>query len=292
MVAEIAERQHGVVARRQLFALGFGRGAIDHRIAAGRLRPLFLGVYAVGHSLLTVRGRWMAAVLACGEGALLSHASAGALWGFATTARSRIDVTAVGRSRSGQTGIALHQVRRLHAQDRAAVDGIPITSVARTLLDLAEVVSRRRLERAFEDADRRDLLDLTAVLGLLERSPGRRGHKPLGALLSERYRPLTGTRSGLERQFLRLRREVGLPPPLVNSQVAGYEVDMAWPDRRLVVELDSYAFHHTRAAFERDRARDAALQLQGYRVLRVTDRQLDDEPEAIVRTIRALLSAP
>ena len=200
--------------------------------------------------------------------------------------------TAVGRSRSGQTGIALHQVRRLHAQDRAAVDEIPITSVARTLLDLAEVVSRRRLERAFEEADRRDLLDLTAVWGLLERSPGRRGRKPLGALLTERYRPLTRTRSGLERQFLRLRREVGLPPPLVNSRVAGYEVDMAWPDRRLVVELDSYAFHHTRAAFERDRARDAALQLQGYRVLRVTDRQLDDEPEAIVRTIRALLSAP
>jgi Protein of unknown function (DUF559) len=229
-------------------------------------------------------------VLACGEGALLSHASAGALWRFATTTRSRIDVTAVGRSRSGQTGIALHQVRRLHAQDRAAVDGIPVTSVARTLLDLAEVVSRRRLERAFEEADRRDLLDLTAVSGLLERSPGRRGRKPLGALLSERYRPVTGTRSELEGQFLRLRREVGLPPPLVPGCGLRGGYGLARP--RLVVELDSYAFHHTRAAFERDRIRDAALQLEGYRVLRVTDRQLDDEPEAIVRTIRALLSAP
>jgi very-short-patch-repair endonuclease len=214
-----------------------------------------------------------------------------ALLGIGSTAASRIDVTVVCRGRRQRPGIALHQARSLHTEERGEIEGIPVTSVARTLLDLAEVLPRRRLERVFEEADRLRLVDLPSIRRLLERSRGRHGLKPLRALLSESYRPMTGTRSGLERQFLRLRREVGLPPPLVNSQVVGYEVDMAWPDQRLVVELDSFAFHHTRAAFERDRARDAALQLEGYRVVRVTDRQLDDEPQEVVRTIRALLSA-
>jgi hypothetical protein len=170
-------------------------------------------------------------------------------------------------------------------------DGIPVTSVARTLLDLAEVLPRRRLERAFDEADRQHLLDLSAIGRLCERSRGRHGLKPLKALLSARFRPVPETRSELERQFLDLCRQAGLPPPLVNCHVAGFEIDAAWPDRRLVVELDGFAFHHTRSAFERDRARDAELQLAGHRVLRVTARRLADEPREIVRAIRLLLEA-
>lgn len=291
-VAAIAARQHGVIAWRQLVELGFGRGAIRHRLATGRLHRVHLGVYAVGHPHIAGHGRWMAAVLACGDGALLSHRSAAALWGFASAAGSRVHVAATGRSRRGQPGIALHQVRRLHPDDRAVRDAIPVTAVARTLLDLAEVVGPRQLQRAFEEAERLRLLDVRAISWLLERSPGRHGLRSLGALLSHHCGPLPETRSELERSFVNLCGDAGLPLPSVNVKVADLEVDAVWPDRRLVVELDGYAFHRTRAAFERDRARDAELQLAGYRVLRVTARRLVDEPTAVAETIRLLLATP
>jgi hypothetical protein len=289
-VAEIAARQHGVVSRSQLAAEGLGRGAIEHRVRAGRLHPLHRGIYAVGHRRVIGPARWMAAVLACGQGALLSHRSAAALWGFRPTAASRIDVTVTGRTRTGQAGIAVHNVRSLHAEDRDERDGIPVTSAARTMLDLAEVLTRSRLERAFDEADRLERIDLGALSRLLDRSRGRHGLKPLAAILAERHRPVPETRSYLERSFLMLCREAGLPPPLVNSRIEGFEVDMAWPDRGLVVELDGFAFHRTRAAFERDRVRDAALQLAGLRVLRVTARRLGEEPATVAEAIRSLLA--
>src|SRR5207302_645130 len=266
--------QHGVVAHRQLVELGLGRKAIQYRLAAGRLHRLHLGVYAVGHPRVTGPGRWMAAVLACGDGALLSHRSAGALWGIGSGAGSRVDVTAIGRSRRGHPGITLHQVRGLHPDDRARRDGVPVTSLARTILDLAEVLNRSQLARAFEEAERLQLLDVRAIRRLCERSAGRRGLGPLGNLLSNHMRPLPETRSELERLFVDLCRAAALPPPALNVSVAGFEVDAVWQDRGLVVELDGFAFHRTRAAFERDRARDATLQLAGYRVLRLTARRL------------------
>jgi predicted transcriptional regulator of viral defense system len=190
VVAAIAGRQHGVVARSQLLAMGLGRGAISHRLAAGRLHRIHGGVYAVGHSVLTGRGRWTAAVLACGSDALLSHRSAAALWGIGFGASPRIDVTVARRSRRGRPGIAVHQVRGLTPDERDRRDGIPVTSVARTMLDIAEVLPARQLERAFEEADRLQLLDLRAISQLCERGCGHHGLRALRALLSKQLRPV------------------------------------------------------------------------------------------------------
>jgi len=162
--------------------------------------------------------------------------------------------------------------------------------VARTLLDQAAAVSFVRLERAFEEAERRRLLDLRALERLLVRSRGHHGLAPVGALLAQAWQPLPETRSELERSFLELCRGAGLPDPLVNTMVAGLEVDTLWASDRLVVELDGFAFHHTSTAFERDRRRDARLQLAGYRVLRVTARWLEGEPAAVAATVRSLLA--
>jgi hypothetical protein len=195
------------------------------------------------------------------------------------------------RSRHGRPGIRLHRVYSLHADDRAQSDGIPVTSVSRTLLDLAGVLNPRQLERALDEAERLRLFDLRAVERLLARSRGRRGVRPLSDLLALRRLPLD-TRFELERRFVELCRDADLPPPAVNVVVEGYEVDAAWPAARLVVELDGYAFHNTRRSFESDRARDAALQVAGHRVLRLTKRRLEAEPEAIVQELRSLLRAP
>ena len=232
----------------------------------------------------------MAAVLACGPEALLSHRSAAALWELLPSSSPRAHVTVAARGRARRPGIVLHQVRHLHPDDRAIVDDIPVTSVPRTLLDVAGVETPRRLERAYEEADRRRLLDTRAVAALCERSAGRRGLKSLRALLAERRDPPPDTRSLLERRFLEFCRDHDLPEPAFNVAVAGYEVDAAWPPTPLVVELDSYRFHRGRTVFEEDRARDAALQLADYRVLRVTDRRLKEEPGALAATIRRLLA--
>jgi hypothetical protein len=163
-----------------------------------------------------------------------------------------------------------------------------VTSVTRTLLDLAEIVPRRHLDRALENAERRSLFDLTAVERLIARSQGRHGLRALTAALRD-YRPPAFTRSELERRFLDLCKEAGLPRPAANLFLAGWEVDMSWPDRRLIVELDGHDSHRTRAAFERDRKRDASLQLAGYRVLRITHRRLEAEPAEVMGAVCRLL---
>ncbi len=277
-----------MVARWQLEANGLSKAEIDDRIASGLLHSVHLGVYAVGHPSILGRGRWMAAVLACGPEAVLSHTSAAALWDLLQAMGSRVHVTAP-RSRERRPGIVIHRPRCLHHIDRTVVDGIPITSIPKTLLDIA-ATRPRLLERAFEAAERLELLDLSAINELLDRSRGRRG-RPAVAALAQHLEPASATRSDLERDFLKLCRDAALPRPLVNVIVEGFEVDAVWPDRRLAVELDSRKFHLTRAAFERDRVRDAALQLAGYRVIRITDRRLHHEPDAIVGTVRALLTA-
>jgi hypothetical protein len=287
-IAALAARQYGVVASWQLLALGLSRGAISRRVAAARLHPVHRGVYAVGHSALAGPGRLMAAVLAHGPTALLSHRSGAGWLGILPDHRSVIDVTVPTRSRGTRAGVVVHCVRRLHPDDRTVVDGIPVTSLARTLLDVAETEPLRRLERAFEEAERQRLFDLRALELLCERSRGRRGVRPLRALMAQAIEP-PATRSELERRFLDVCRDAGLPAPAMNVVVAGHDVDAAWLDRRLVVELDSRAFHHTRTAFEADRVRDGVLQVAGQRVLRVTHRRLETEPHAVVATVRALL---
>lgn len=232
----------------------------------------------------------MAAVLACGPNALLSHRSAAALWDLLPAIGSSAEVIAPRGSRVKRSGIAVHRPRQLHPDDRAGRCGIPVTTVARTLLDLAEVLRPRQLERAIDQAELLQLFDLRAIERLKERSHGHRGLAALNRLVAD-YRGPTPTRSELERQFLDLCRKARLPAPATNSFVAGFEVDAVWHDGRLVVELDGYRYHGTRQAFERDRVRDGVLQLEGYRVLRVTHRRLQKEPVAVVSTLRSLLEA-
>ncbi len=289
-LAELATRQHGVVGLRQLRRLGFGEGAITDRIDAARLAALHREVFTVGHRRVDRRGRWWAGLLAYGDGTVLSHRSAAALWGFARE-RSTVEVTAP-RGRQGihrRTGLWIHRCR-LGPEDRAVHTGIPVTTVARTLFDLAEVLDFQRLQRAWEEADRLNLLQLRAVAEVCERGHGRRALRPIRRLLASAHAS-TRTRSPLEDRFLRFCRRHRLPPPATNVTVLGHEVDAAWPAAGLVVELDSWEFHAHRAAFERDRARDTRLLLAGYRTIRVTHRRLTEEAQELATQLRQLLPA-
>jgi len=290
-LSRLATRQHGVVARRQLLALGFGEEAIKLRVEAARLGALHREVFWVGHARVPQRGYWWAAVLAYGDESLLSHRSAAALWGIARWRGRPIDVTApTGRQGpSRREGIWIHR-GRLHPEDRAERGGIPVTTVARTLFDLAEVVDFTQLERAWEEADRLKLLQLRAMEQVCQRGYGRRALRPIRRLLAE-ARAATTTRSPLEDRFQGFCRAYDLPPSQANVHVLGHEVDVLWPTARLIAELDSWEHHSHRAAFERDRARDPKLLLAGYRTIRVTHRRLDTEAAALATEIRRLLLA-
>jgi uncharacterized protein DUF559/putative AbiEi antitoxin of type IV toxin-antitoxin system len=271
-VADLAGRQWGVVSRGQLRSLGLSRDTIDHWLRARRLQAVHRGVYALGHAALRREGRWLAAVLACGPGAVLSHRSAAAHWGLVATAATRIDVTAPA-SRHGTDGVRLHRSRSLGAQDTTSHQGIPVTTIPRTLLDLAATAQSQHLERALAQAQRLQLYDHAAIADVIARSNGHRGKGVLAAATA-REDP-KWTRSEYEAWFLALVREAGLPEPLVNFSLTApdhprLEVDFYWPTHRLIVETDGWETHRTRAAFEADRARDAALTAAGYKVLRFT----------------------
>jgi very-short-patch-repair endonuclease len=226
-------------------------------------------VYAVGHAAPSRDGRELAAVLGCGPRALLSHRSAGPRWGLLTSSASRIEVTAP-RAHKPRAGLTLHRSRSLTDEDRAEIDGIPVTSVARTLVDLADVLSDPQLERAVHEAEVRRIFDLEEVDRILARVPGRRGRHRLRRVL-DAYRPEDhAVESEAERRFLELCRRHALPEPERNALVEGRRVDFFWPDALLAVEVDGAAAHHTRRAFQEDRARDRALAAAGVQVLRVT----------------------
>lgn len=285
-IAELSQQQHGVLSRDQLLAAGLGVRTIRRRVEAGRLHLLHRGVYAFGDGRVDKRGRWMAAVLACGEGALLSHRSAAALWGLARARGLVIDVSSPrGRVRSG---IVTHE-GAVSGADRAVVDGIPVTTVARTLFDYAEVVDERQLDRAFEEADRLGILEMQALEAVCDRGHGRRALRPVRRLIEEARAPQP-TRSPLEDRVLELCRDYDLPMPSTNVEILGSESDAFWPQSRLVIEADSWEFHRHRAAFERDRARDAALQVADYRVVRLTHRRLDREPQVVASELCHLLT--
>jgi len=287
-VIALAERQFGVVSYAQLTGLGLGDKAIHHRMRQGHLRQIHRGVYAVGHSVLVPRGHYLAAVLRFGSPAVLSHLHGAALWDLRATSSSMIDVTTPDRGRHGAPDIRVHRVRNLHPDDRTTLDGIPVTPVHRLILDLAEVLTLDAVRRVYEEADRRGLIDLRAIEQMIARSPGRRGLRPLSTLIREQ-RPVRFTRSELERMLLDLCANRGIPLPQTNVWVEGCEVDGFWPQERLVCEMDSWELHGDRASFERDRVRDAALQLAGHRVLRFTHRRLVDEPQEVARTIETTL---
>jgi very-short-patch-repair endonuclease len=283
-VAALAGRQHGVASRFQLLALGLTARAVMGRIERGQLHPLHRGVYAVGHRVLSQRGRWMAAVLAAGLGAVLSHRSAGALWDMRTS-RNRIEVCAP-RERH-RPGIVVY-CSHLELDEITEVDGIPVTTVHRTLLDLATVLPRPQLERAVERAEALRLADTLSLAALLERHRGRRGTAALREIVREGIAPAL-TRSELEERFLTFLDAHGLPKPEVNADIAGFEVDFLWRRQHLIVELDGHETHGTRAAFERDRERDRSLQARGWCVVRITWRQLRDQPDALAADLATLL---
>ena len=283
-IARIAARQYGVIARRQLVELGLSDDSIDYWLSCGRLHCVYRGAFAVGHTPPSVTGRWMAAVLSCGPDALLSHRSAAALWGIVPRPSTPPEVT-VGTDRRARPGICVHRAS-LAPADRTLTRGIPVTSLPRTLLDLA-AGTPWSLERALEEAERLELFDLRAVEALLARSRGRRGVARLRSALAL-YREPSFSRSELERRFIRLVRREGLPVPALNCNVRGHEVDALWPEEQLIVELDGYEYHRTRRAHERDRIRDDNLALEGHDVVRLTWSRLD-EPD-LGNRIRAHLA--
>lgn len=287
-VAALAERQHGVVAVWQLIAIGLGEGAIRYREKVGRLHRIHRGVYAVGYRKLTRHGHWMAAVLAYGPDAVLSHRSAAALWGIGQSSY-KIDVTTPHSKRS-RKGIRAH-TSRLHPEERTIRDGIPVTSVARTILDRAAQLEIVGLTRLVEEADRKQLFDLKALDRAIERRPRVPGVARLRAVLKA-YRGTADTRSKLERAFRRLIAGAGLPEPQFNVLVAGVLVDVWWPQWKLVVELDSELYHRNPSAFETDRIRDATLQKADIRVLRVTGDRLDHAPTEVLQDVLALRRRP
>jgi very-short-patch-repair endonuclease len=285
MVA-LLEAQHGVITRAQLIALGVSAAAVDGRVTRGALRSLHAGVYAVAHVAVRDEGRWLAAALACGEGAVLSHVSAARLWGMRSLpVTDRVDVT-VPAGRRRRPGVAVHR-SRLSGADVTHHRAIPVTTPARTLVDLADVVPYETL-RAI--ADRGVRLDAAAVRRAQARTPGRRGRAALAQLLGDDGAELR-TRSALERRVRRLAKEAGLPAPRVNHRLAGRERDFAWPEQRLVVEVDGHAFHAARGAREDDHERDAELVLAGWRVLRFTSSQVAGAPHAVAARLAQAVAA-
>jgi very-short-patch-repair endonuclease len=280
-IAQAAARQHGAVTLRQLEATGLSRAAVAKRAATGRLHRVHRGVYAVGHPELSLEGRWMAAVLALGDGAMLSHGSAAGLWGLLRPIDGPIDVSLPGDGgRERRRGIHIHRCPSLKVgaamaglstdglQSRHPVlvtmrKGIPLTTVPRTIADLRGVVPPRLVRRAIRQAE---------LAGFR-----------LDRIRSDR------TRSDLERDFLRLCRRHGLPEPEVNVKIGRWTVDFIWPAERLAVETDSWGYHRGSVAFEDDHARDLDLRRRGYEVRRFTERQIGEEPSVVAADLAEAL---
>jgi very-short-patch-repair endonuclease len=289
-MARVARGQHGVIARRQLLEMGMGSGAITVRLERGQLHALYRGVYVVGFRRISRKERWMGAVLASGDGAVLSHRSAARLWRLIPPGAEQIDVTVPGRQ-VRREGIEAHRAR-LSADEWLMRDGIPVTSPFRTIFDLAADAEMRELERAFHEAEARQLTDRVSLPMLLERYPGRRGSKNLRTLLQARQ-PVGITRNDFEEAFVALVDRYGLPRPRMNADLAicgrFFELDALWDDERVAVELDSREIHGTHKKFETDRQRDRILVAAGWRTMRITWRQLHEEPDEIAEDLRSAL---
>ncbi len=269
-------------------SLGYSRSAVTRAAASARLHRLYRGVYAVGHTDLSLHGKCFAAVLACGPGALLSHHSAAWLWGIARWSPIPLSVTAPSR-RAPRPPIKLHHARALTAQDREKIDHIPVTAVPRVALDLAATLRPGSLMRLLERAEELCIFDLHHFDDLLGRTTGHAGAGRLRRAL-ELYRPAPFSRSGIERRFLELVVEAGLPRPSTGFGEEGYELDVYWPDERFAVELDTYETHGSHRAFESDRLRQENLKLAGIEMIRVTGHRLDREPQQVIERVARLLA--
>jgi len=292
-IVTLAARQHGVVARRQLAELGVSETVMRDRLRRGLLVPLHRGVYAVGHRRLRREGFWLAAVLAMGPDAALSHRDAAALHELRPANRERVELTTAA-DRRGTRQIAVYPRRRLDPLDVTVVNAIPVTSVARTLVDLAEVLPAARLGLVVSEAERRGVFDLNAVEAALARTRNRPGggRTTLRAVLEEhRRRGAQLIRSELEERFAALVAAAGLPRPQTNRWIGDFEVDAVWPERRLAVELDGWAHHRDRTTFERDRIKANALAGKGWRVLRYTHDAVVRRPAEVAAELTAMLAA-
>ncbi len=283
-IGEIAGRQDNVITREQLLHLGVGRGAIAHRLGDGLLQRMHQGVYLIGPAPPTAMARARAASLVCGEGAVLSHRTAAEIWGLVPPAGGEVHVTVTGRNPGRRPGIRLHRVIELARFEVAAKRGLAVTSPARTICDLAGTESIWVTEEALSEARTRRLVADRQLLSVIERAPTRRGSAVVRALL--RSEAESGyTRSAAERRMRKLLAAAKLSLPLVNVPLLGYVADFLWSRERLIVEVDSYKFHGTRAKFEGDRRRDLVMTAAGYRVVRVTWRQMREEALFVVARI-------
>jgi hypothetical protein len=291
-VAALAARQYGVVGYRQLRACGLDRQAIVWRVRRARLIALHRGVYAVGHEQLRIEGKWLAAVLHCGARAALSHGDAAALWKLAPVRGSRIHVSTPARSgREPERAVRLHRVGTLRAHELTIHEELPVTTVARTLLDLAATTRSRAIEDLIAQADRLDRFDLSEVRRVIAAHPRQPGRRILAGVL-DRLEGVGASdlRSRAEVALAQICDDNGLPAPLANAEVAGFTVDFHWPGTGLIVEADGFTYHSMPTVFETDRDRDQVLMLAGYRVARFTYNQLTRQRRRSARRLRDLLN--
>jgi very-short-patch-repair endonuclease len=290
-MAEVAGRQEGVIAHRQLVALGLSRKVIERLVADGHLHRVYVGVYLVGHTAPAQHAAEMAALLAVGEGAVLSHRTAAVLLGLTEESPPGIELTLAGRTPSERPGMVVHKASSISASEVIRMGALLVTSPERTLLDLAPRLDGRPLRWAIEEARVRKLTTASRLRELIARHPGRRGVARLRLAVEELTGEPTVTRSEIERRLLDIVRGSGLPRPRANVRIYGWSVDLHWPEQRLVAEADGFAYHGGREAFERDRRKDAALQAAGLRVVRLSWRQVADEPMAVAALLGRLLTA-
>jgi very-short-patch-repair endonuclease len=282
---KLVDAQHGVISRAQLLELGYSSDAIAHRIAKGRLHPVQRGIYAVGRPELSRHGRWTASVMSCGPDAVLSHASAAALWGLRSSEGGMVEVTVPLRVRRERPGLTVYR-RTLAAQERTSSERVPATTIYRTLLDLAQTLSAGQLEAAINAADKYDLTDPERLRAALDGYASRPGVKALREVLDRRTFTLTD--SQLERRFLPLARRAGLSQPVTGQRFNGFKVDFFWPDLGLVIETDGLRYHRTPAQQSRDRLRDQVHTAAGLTTLRFTHAQVYYEPRHVQTTLRAV----
>ena len=286
-IAALALRQHGYVRRCQLLQLGLTARAIEYRVEVGQLIPVHAGVYAVGHLPLSYEARAHAAVLACGDGAILSHGSAAALWNYTKDWPTRFEVIATYDRR--RRGIRAHRCKTLTRRDITRQRGVPVTSPARTVFDMTpRLKTDKALTRFVNDARLTRTLHLGDLAELLVRHPRHPSTERLTPFLEPRGGP---TRSEFEDRFTAFAREYGLPAPLVNTDVLGYEVDALFPEQRVIVELDGWDYHSDRATFESDRDKDAELLAAGYRTVRMTWERLETMPAREAKRLHKILQA-
>ncbi len=291
-LAAYAGAQEGLVHRSQLLAVGISRWSIAHRVELGSLHPVARNVFAVGHTALGPRAPETAALLSVGENCVLSHASAVAVWKLLDIREDRVELTVAGRNVRQRPGVRVYRVAELDSRDVRLRDGLPVTSPARTLIDFAgqRETDNDAIARALSEARVQRLVTDRELVAAMARCRTRGGVARLRAVL-DRHDERIHSRHAAERRLIKLIHRARLPTPEANARVLGHEVDLLWRAEKLVVEMDGWAFHGHRAAFERDRDRDQRLIAAGYRVIRITWRQLEREPFVVVARIAQALQA-